>query len=193
MTKLIIKTNDSWTFTPHKLIEGIKDPKLKFWITHILVKLHVIRQYNRVCVTVHRADGSEEKRYGYNIVVDNAVKRVGDILAAVETTNLDLGFLEPGSGTTTPVFGDTDTETALTPVNRLPVTSQTRAAATPFEVEIKAFVDSNEYTRPQTINELCVFFTPDETGDMFGRSLLVSGIVLNANDTATLTYGIIMR
>lgn len=145
-------------------------------------------------IQVTRADGTiEDKIYVNNLIVDVGIKHLGDILAAIETTNIDLGFLEPGSGTTAAVIGDTDTETPLTTADRIAATTQTRSATSPFEVVISAFINSTKYTRPQTINELCVFFTPDETGDLFARGILSAGIVLNAGDTATISYGIIFR
>ena len=145
-------------------------------------------------IRIHRADtGKDEYHSISNIITDTGIKRLGDILAAVESTDIDLGFIEPGSGTTTPVIGDTDTETPLTTADRLAATLQTRSASSPFEVVIEAFINSTKYDRPQTINELCVFFTPDETGDLFARGVLVTGIVLNADDTATINYSILFR
>lgn len=165
----------------------------QFWVAHIGIKLGIIRRYGRLVVVVTHPDGSTTTSMGYNLIVDNGIKRIGDILAAINATDIDLGFLEPGSGTTIPVIGNTDTETPLTPADRLASTAQTRSATTPFEVVITTFISSTKYTRPQTINELCVFFTPDETGNLFARGLLSTPITLNANDTATLTYGHVFR
>ena len=166
----------------------------QYYVAHIGIKLGIIRRYGYLKVEVKRAKtGKIDTAYGYNIIVDNGIKRIGDILAGIETTDIDLGFLEPGSGTTTPVIGDTDTETPLTPADRLAVTLQTRSAVTPFEVVVSTFISSTKYTRPQTINELVVFFTPDETGDAFARGLLSTPITLEANDTATISYGHVFR
>ena len=80
--------------------------KWQYYIAKIGIKLGIIRRYGVFKVLVHRANGTEETRIGYNILVDNAIKRIGDILAAVNSTDIDLGFIEPGSGTTTPAIGD---------------------------------------------------------------------------------------
>ena len=165
----------------------------QYYVAHIGIKLGIIKRYGILKVVVTHPDGSTTTSKGYNIIVDNGIKRIGDILAGIETTDIDLGFLEPGSGSTTPVIGDTDTETPLTPADRLAATSQTRSAVTPFEVVISTFISSTKYTRPQTINELVVFFTPDETGDAFARGLLSTPITLEANDTATISYGHVFR
>ncbi len=143
-------------------------------------------------ITVHRADGTEEHQSVKNIIVTDGVKRLGDILAGVETTDIDLGFMEGGTSDQTPVVGDTDTVAPLTGSGsgRLAQIAQTRSVTTPFEVVITIFIDSVILTRPQTIKELCVFFTPSN-GDLFARGVLETPIVLNASDTATLTYSIV--
>ena len=160
---------------------------------HIVKASDTPRIGGEFCLTVYHEDGTVSTSYPKNLIVDAGIKRLGDILAAIESTDVDLGFMEPGSGTTTPVIGDTDTETPLTPADRLAATLQTRASASPFHVTIETFVNSTKYTRPQTINELCVFFTPDETGVLFARGKLDTAITLNANDVATLTYSILFR
>ena len=157
------------------------------------IKLGFIHRYGKIEVIVNHPDGSYTKRTGYNILTNLGLKHMEDILVGVEATNIEIGYIEPGSGTTTPVIGDTDTETPLTTADRQPVASQTRSTTSPFEVLIEGFISSTTYTRPQTINELAIFFTPDETGDLFARGVLSSGIVLGAGDTATLTYGFVFR
>lgn len=148
----------------------------------------------KFCVEVTRADGTiEDKVYVNNIITDIGIKHLGDILAGIETTDIDLGFIEPGSGTTEPAITDSDTETPLTTADRIAATTQTRSTSSPFEIIISAFINSTKYTRPQTINELVIFFTPDETGDIFARGKLSAGITLNAGDTATISYGVVFR
>lgn len=162
-------------------------------IVDIGIKLGFIHRYGKLQVVVTHPDGSKSTTYGYNILTDVGLKHLGDILTGAEATNLDIGFIEPGSGTTAPTISDTDTETPLTTADRLAVTLQSRGTVSPFEITIEGFVNSTKYTRPQTINELAIFFTPDETGDLFARGVLGTGITLNAGDTATLTYAFIWR
>lgn len=158
------------------------------------IKLGLIHRYGKLEVTVHHPDGTTSTSHGYNILTNVGLIHMSDILVGTETTNLDLAYMEPGSDGVTPVaIADLDLNNPLTPTNRLPVTSQTRSATTPYEIVIQAFVGSTEYTRPQTINELAVFFGPDETGDIFCHGLLSAGVTLNVSDTATLTYGIVWR
>ena len=169
--------------------------KWQFWVMHIAVKLHLVRRYDYVKVVVHGQD-KDKTTYGYNLIPDVGIKILGDILAGVETTDTDLTFIEPGEGTTAPVIGDTDVEDPLEgsphPA-RLPFTVQARSATTPFEIEISAFIATDDYTRPQTINELTVWFNDDAGTKLFARAVLASGNTINAGDTATLTYGIIFR
>src|SRR3990172_2951976 len=144
-------------------------------------------------ITVHHPDGTEESRKTDNLIVDAGIKRLGDILAGILATNIELEYMEPDAGTTNPAAGDTDSESALTPADRLAATVQSRAAGTPYEVVIETFISSTKYTRPQTINKLNLFFGPDETGDLFAAGKLTSPITLNTDDTATITYGIVFK
>ena len=162
-------------------------------LVEIGIKLGIVRRFGYMQIIVDHPDGTFDVVHGYNILPDTAIKHLGDILANVNTTETDLAFMEPGSGTTTPAITDTDTETPLTPADRLAVTQVTRGTATPFEVVAETFISSTKYTRPQTINELVVFFEPDETGDIFARGVLGTGIILNANDTATINYSFVFR
>jgi len=143
-------------------------------------------------IEVTDPDGTVRRSETPNLIVDNGIKRLGDILAAVEATNISLGYIEPGSSATAPAPTDTDTGSALTPADRLPSTLS-RNSVSPFDVTVSAFISSTKYTRPQTIRELCVFFPPDETGTMFARGVLVTPITLNSGSTATISYGIIFR
>jgi len=164
-----------------------------------MVKLGLVRRYDRVSVTVHK-DGikrpTDKTHYGYNIITDVGIKKLGDILIGDETTDLDLAFLEPGEGTTTPAIGDTDVEDPLEgsphPA-RLAQTDQTRSASSPFEVEISAFIGTTTYDRPQTISELTVWWDDDPGTKLFGRAILGTPVTITGTDTATLIYGIIFR
>ncbi len=166
--------------------------RLQYYVAHIGVKLGLVHSYNRLGVTVNHPDGTFTRVSGYNIIVDEGIKRLGDILADVETTDIALNFIEPGSGVTTPAIGNTDTETPLTAATRN-ATVLTRSATTPFEVVASYFIPSTQYTRPQNINQLAVFFEDDPSGVMFALGLLSTTITLNANDTATISYGVVFR
>jgi len=172
---------------------GFLPRRLQYYLISIAIKLGFIHRYGKLEVIVTSPDGKVKKSQGYNILTDVGLKHLGDILVGTEVTNLTLGFIEPGSGTTTPVVGDTDTETALTPADRLAATVLSRGGSSPFEVVVESFITSTKYTRPQTINELAIFFGPDESGDIFARGLLAVGVTLNANDTASILYGFIWR
>ncbi len=145
-------------------------------------------------IVVHYPDGRTQTSVSKNIITDVGLKHLGDILAGDETTDLDLGFIEPGIGTTPADISDTDTETELpgSPTTRLPITLQSRATTSPFEVSIEGFIDTGDYTRPETITELCVFFT-DIDGDIFARSVLASSVLLSTGATATINYSLVFR
>ena len=145
-------------------------------------------------LVVHRAKtGQNETYHTKNLIVDAGLKQLGDILAGLETTDIDLGFMEADEDTGVPLISDTDTIDPLDPADRLAATVQTRASVSPFEVVITTFINSTKYSRPQTISKLNVFFTPDETGTLFAAGLLDTPVTLAGSDTATLTYGIVLR
>jgi len=145
-------------------------------------------------LTVHRMTTDTWEFYNtHNLIVDLGIRHLGDILTAAESTDIDLGFIEPGSGTTAPDLSDTDTETPITPADRLATTLQSRATVSPFEITLETFIGSSKYTRPFTINEMCVFFTPDETGDLFARGKLDTPVTITGTDTVTISYAFLFR
>ena len=144
-------------------------------------------------VTVYPVEGIPVIGKCRNIITDVGIKHLGDILAAVESTNIDLGFIEPGDATTIPGIADIDIGAGLAPADRLPATTQTRSSGSPFEVTISAFINSTKYTRPATIKELAIYFTPDESGDIFARGKLDTPVSLPTNATATIAYSILFR
>jgi len=145
-------------------------------------------------IVVHKKNGDTKVQVAKNIITDVGIKHLGDILAGFETTDIDLGFIEPGEGTTEPAIGDTDTEDELegSPTARIAVTAQSRQSSSPFEISIEGFIDSGDYTRPQTISELCVFFTP-VGGVLFARALLATPELLSTSDTVTINYSLTFR
>lgn len=148
------------------------------------------------CIQIYNEDGTcPPPVFQENLVVDAGIKHLGDILAGIETTNLDLAYIEPGEGTSDTTVGMTDTEDVLegTPTDRLAATSQTRSTSSPFEVTISAFINSTDYTRPQTITELNVFFGPQTGGDLFARGKLSTPVALTGSATATISYSIVFR
>ena len=157
------------------------------------IKLGIIHRYGKLEVIVNHADGSQNKTVGYNLLTNNGLTHLGDILIGVEATNFVLGFIEAGSGTTIPSVFDAAVNAPLSPAARIAASVKSRGAASPFEIIIEGFIGATDYTRPQTINELGIYFTPDVTGDLFARGILATGIVLAASDTATISYAMIWR
>src|SRR3990172_13042495 len=185
-----IKFVDSLGLPSTSILKG----KLGFWLWKLAITLRIIRRYGLLTVIVHRAStGKIEKYQGHNLIPDAGIKHIGDILIGDEVTNIRLLYMEPDSGSTDPAVGNTDTETALTPADRLAITLDTRNTVSPFEIILETFVSSTKYTRPQTIRKLAVFWGPDETGDLFAIGKLATPVTLNTNDTATLTYAFIWR
>ena len=190
---LKIPFRDSFNFNLkyHKL--DFLPQKLRGKIIKTLIKLKLIKTYGKITVTVNRYNGKIEKHTGYNLIPDIGIKHIGDILIGVETTNLTLAYMEADQGTTNPTIADTDSETPVTPADRLAVTLINRNSVSPFEITTETFISSAKYSRPVTIAKLNVFFGPDETGDLFASGKLDTPVTLNTSDTATLTYAFIWR
>jgi len=125
-----------------------------------------------------------------NIIPDVCVTQVRDILAGT-STNLPNN-MEFGTSTQTPATTDTDLITPLTVDDRIVATVTTPGS---FEIRLSCFITSGYASgdRPFTINEYGIFFDPEETGIIFARALVSPGFLVSASDTATGTYGILLR
>jgi len=131
----------------------------------------------------------------WNIIPDVGVTQVRDILKG-DSTNLPKN-MDFGLGTTIPVVGDTDVETPLDGESgggdktRLVCTVTAPAS---FELRLEAFLSSTYGpTRPYTINNFGIFVDPEETGIMIAHALVSPGHAMTGTNTATATYGILLR
>lgn len=131
----------------------------------------------------------------WNIVVDVGVTQVRDILKG-DSTNLPKN-MDFGLGTTAPIAADTDVETPLDGESgggdktRLVCTVTAPAS---FELRLQAFLDGTYGpTRPYTINNFGIFVDPEETGIMIAHALVSPGHTMTGSNTATATYGILLR
>lgn len=123
-----------------------------------------------------------------NIIPDVGVTRLRDILAGVST---ELpSHLEFGTGTTTPAVGDTDLTTPLAGTARLSATVTTPGS---FEIRLEAFLNGTYGPgRPYTINEQAIF-THLTTGVIIAHALVSPGHTMTGTNTATATYGLLLR
>ncbi len=163
-----------------------------------LYKLGIIRSIGYVQFTEF-IDGDPNKIGQvvkvYNIIPDVSVTQVRDILTG-SSTNLPQN-MEFGVGTTTPVVGDTDLETALDTLGG--GGDKTRIVATvtapgSFEIRLDGFISSTYGpTRPYTINEFGAFYDPEESGILLAHALVSPGFELTGTNTAQATYGILLR
>ena len=130
-----------------------------------------------------------------NIITNVGVYELGDLLIGAHTNTIN--YLSAGTGSTAAAVGNTDLvatctqggSSAATTVRKV-VTSRVRSTNT---ITFSKFLDTTDYDRPATITELGVWFAPQATGDLFARGILNTAVVLSTGDTATLTYGILLR
>jgi hypothetical protein len=155
-----------------------------------------VRLGGKFKVQIYRKDGTpKEPVYCDNIIPNVAIQHLGDILAGVETTYIDLDYMEVGTGTTPAALGNTDTETPATGTNsgRRSILTKTRNASSPYDLVVDYFIASGDLTRPVTITEITVFWNgaTAETGDICARGVLAVPQLLSAGETATISYGLI--
>ncbi len=130
-----------------------------------------------------------------NVITNAGVYELGDLMIGAHTNTIN--YLSLGTGSTAAAVANTDLVTTCTQggssaanVVRKAVTSRTRSTNT---ITFSKFIDTTDYDRPATVTELGVWFAPLATGDLFARGLLNAPVTLASGDTATLTYGILLR
>jgi len=168
--------------------------KLGFSLFMLGIKLGLINRYGIFTLKFYDENGNLKRTAKcHNIITNDGIKYLGDILIGVNTTDITLAYIELDSGATTPALTDTDSQTPLTPADRLPVTSASRNTVAPFEITLNLFVTSGTFTRPQTINKINVFFGPDETGTMFSSGKLGTAAILGVGESVSIAYSFIFR
>ena len=125
-----------------------------------------------------------------NIMTNVGINQLGDLMIQVNTYTVK--YINVGSGTNTPAVGDTELQTVALGATRQVVTSRTRSNQT---VTFTLNISSSLYTRPITITELAVYFdgSGGTNGAIFARGLLSTAVTIATNDTASVTYGVLLR
>ena len=147
-------------------------------------------------VQVYDSEGNlKSKTRTENTITNAGVHELGDLVIGAHSNTIN--YISCGTGTTAPAVGDTDLATtckqggssAATAV-RKQVTSRSRSSNT---LTFSRNIATGDYDRPAVVAEIGVWFAPQASGDLFARGLLSSTITLATNDTATVTYGILLR
>ena len=112
-----------------------------------------------------------------------------------QRNGVDLSYVYEGCyklRLVTPAVGDTELQTVALGATRQVVTSRSRSNQT---LTFTLNISSSLYTRPITISELAVYFigSSGTNGAMFARGLLSTTVTLATNDTASVTYGVLLR
>lgn len=130
-----------------------------------------------------------------NTITTVGVNELGDLVIGAHSNTIN--YISCGTGTTAPVIGNTDLETTCKQGGssaaadvRKQVTSRSRTNNT---LTFSRNIASSDYDRPATVTEIGVWFAPQATGDLFARGLLAAAVSLGSGDTATITYGILLR
>lgn len=169
----------------HKWLERLP-LKWRYKVIKFFFKIGIIKQVGYGRLVNHTTGQISEF---WNIIPDVGVTQVRDILAGT-SSNLPKN-IEFGTGTTTPAASDTDLTTPLTNNDRLVGTVTTPGS---FEIRVEVFINSTYGPgRPYTIEEMGLFFDPEESGIIFAHALVSPGFQISGTDTADCTYGILLR
>ena len=82
---MTIKVIERHRFSPNHWYRFLPR-RIQYYLAYIGIKLGIIRRYGVLSVVVTHPDGSTSTAKGYNIIVDDGIKRIGDILAGKDMT-----------------------------------------------------------------------------------------------------------
>lgn len=184
-----IEKMTSWIPGKHKFLDHLPEP----WRSKAILfgyRLGLVPAVGYIKIQPCDENGvpNEPPIINANIIPDVGVTRIRDILAG---TSSELPtYLEFGIGTTPPAVGDTDLETPLTATARLAATVTTPGS---FEIRLEAFLGSvYGPSRPYTINEQAIF-THLSSGVIIAHALVSPGHAMTGTNSASATYGLLIR
>lgn len=157
-----------------------------------MTKEKVLPNHGRFNIKVYDKEGNlKQEQSTENIITNAGINQLGDVMIAVGTV-YTVRYINVGTGTNTPAVGDTELQTVALGATRQVVTSRTRSNQT---LTFTLNISSGLYTRPITISELAVYFegSSGTNGAIFARGLLSTTVTLATNDTASVTYGVLLR
>jgi len=157
-----------------------------------MTKEKVLPNHGRFNIKVYDKEGNlKQEQSTENIITNAGINQLGDVMIAVGTV-YTVRYINVGTGTNTPAVGDTELQTVALGATRQVVTSRARSNQT---LTFTLNISSGLYTRPVTISELAVYFdgSSGTNGAIFARGLLSTTVTLATNDTASVTYGVLLR
>ena len=156
------------------------------------MKDKVLPNHGHFNIKVYDVDGNlKEEQSTENIMTNAGINQLGDLMIASGTV-YTINYINVGTGTNTPAVGDTELQTVALGATRQVVTSRSRSNQT---LTFTLNISSSLYTRPITISELAIYFigSSGTNGAMFARGLLSTTVTLATSDTASVTYGVLLR
>lgn len=155
-------------------------------IIKFLVKIKIIRRYGHATLTIYRKDGTIEKTEGYNSLVDAGLRKTGDLWLGNTTEKIIEGNV--GTDGTATVGTETDLNSPATPAERLTIPSEGKFRTNKL-MTFSWLIPSTKYTRPVTIKEIMIYFSPAGTGDGLARATPTQK-TLETGDAARVDYEI---
>jgi hypothetical protein len=183
----------------HKFLDRLSEP----WRSRAIrlgFKLGFIKSMGYFKFQQYTPDGKEKvgkERFTCNIIPDVGATAIRDALAATWAgagTNKQA-YMDFGTGTSTPLVGDTDIEGQ--PTGTTPRIICTITSPGSYEIRFEAFIDGTWGTRSpdlDTLNNFGIFDDPaDATGNMIAHALIVPGETITGSNTGKGTYGLLVR
>jgi hypothetical protein len=153
----------------------------------ILIRIGIIRRYGRASVYVYDKDGQVKAiGEGYNMVVDAGKGELGDLMIGVVTNTLNV--MNVGTSNQAASANDIDLISPASPVERLAITPGARFR-TNLLLTCSLLIPSTKYTRPVTIREVGLYFSPTTNGKLFARAI-ITAVTLYSGDSARVDYEI---
>jgi hypothetical protein len=153
----------------------------------MLIKLGIIKRYGHAIVYVHDTDGKVKGiGEGYNMVVDAGKGELGDLMIGIVTNTLNV--MNVGTSNQAASASDADLISPASPVERLAIASGGRFR-TNLLLTCSVLIPSTKYTRPVTIREIGLYFSPTPNGKLFARAI-ITAVTLNSGDSARADYEI---
>ena len=125
-----------------------------------------------------------------NKIMDNGIKKLGNILRNPSETNIRLIKISIGTDDS----NDVSTRSSLVAEvgTKYDISAHSINSVYPFDLELTAVIPENQITRPTTIKEIGIWMGPVGSELLFARAIDSTGKVLNVNQSVNITYKLIL-
>ena len=125
-----------------------------------------------------------------NTIMNAGIERLMKIFGGGVTSNITFDYIRLGTNSTTP--NDRTLTNVKTPIeSKIPLTNPVYGTVFPYELNMTATIAELTITRPKTVKEIGVFFSPHSGGKMFSRVVLDgTGYDFETGEDDSIVYGL---